>query len=78
MITFIKKSARDSISDTTILLHDDGITIVTNRFLNKSQCRVITTCDGTTMDFNAKVDAILSLNDTMYERFGLLQASRLC
>jgi len=62
---------------TRILLHDDGITIVSTRIVKLRTVRVITTCDGTTGDFAKKAKKLAQLDDSVYETFGRLQDDEL-
>ena len=79
MITTNFTSPRDSISDTNVLLHDDGITMIATRRLGLGLDldRVITICDGTTGDFATKVNKLGLLSDEMFATFSRLQLDEL-
>ena len=66
-----------NIKGTTIRLVDDGITIIANRWINNRVNRVITTCDGTTLDFTTNVNKLYKLSNDMFEDFARIQHEEL-
>ena len=59
--------------DTNVVIHDDGITIVTTRVIRNRINRVITMCDGTIGNAAERINSLADISNDMYEQFSRIQ-----
>lgn len=76
MITIIKTGGMLVQFETNIIVHDDGVTIIAQRWIDGLK-RIVTTCDGTTIDMMAKVNNLGTLSNDVFKTFARVQQDEL-
>jgi len=66
-------SITTKLNNTNIVLHDDGSTIVSTRICGTSIHRIISSCNGTTVDYINKVERVSQLCEEVFITFSNLQ-----